>query len=224
MINHRIVTACDITDGVGPSGVFLSTGGKKSNILLENKYCAKIQSLKLRCLQPVKGRKTETLFNEVQTMPIFPVPVTDFWCVFLSSLSAGKPILQTITKTKTYVRETQIKNAHHVSIACARPGAGRPSPPARSAGGAAANAFPALKHSCCASGSAGGDQTLISWNRRGGLRTCLLKCSGSCRALLIARSRVELGLSGAAPWRERSAGIAACGSSPLTSTSFSFLF
>ncbi|KAI1234983.1 hypothetical protein IHE44_0002611 [Lamprotornis superbus] len=63
-----------------------------------------------------------------------------------------KPILQTITKTKTYVRETQIKNAHHVSIACARPGAGRPSPPARSAGGGAA------KHSRCASGSAGGNK------------------------------------------------------------------
>lgn len=103
----------------------------------------------------------------------------------LSSLSAGKPILQTITKTKTYVRETQIKNAHHVSIACTRPGAGRPSPPAWSAGGAAANVFPALKHSCCASGSAGWGPNLDFLEQAGGLRTRLLKSSPGCRALLI---------------------------------------
>lgn len=78
MINHRIDIACDITDGVGPSGAFLSTGGKKSNISLENKYCVKIQSVKLHCLQPVKGRKTETLFSEVQRISVFPGPVTDF--------------------------------------------------------------------------------------------------------------------------------------------------
>lgn len=169
MINHRIDIACDITDGVGPSGAFLGTGGKRRNILIENKYCAKIQSLKLCCLQPAKGRKTEMLFNEVPIKSIFPVLVTDFWCISLSSLSAGKPILQTITKTKTYARETQIKNAHHVSIACARPGAGRPSPPAWSAGGAAANAFPGFQHSHCASGSTGrggGHRTSISLDRR----------------------------------------------------------
>lgn len=78
MINHRVDIACDITDGVGPSGAFLSTGGKKSNILLENKYWAKIQRLKLCCLQPVGGKKTETLPNEVQITSIFPVPVTGF--------------------------------------------------------------------------------------------------------------------------------------------------
>lgn len=71
MINHRIDIACDITDGVGPSGAFLSAGGKKSNILLENKYCAKIQSLKLCCLQPVKGRENAMLFNEVQINVLF---------------------------------------------------------------------------------------------------------------------------------------------------------
>lgn len=43
--------------------------------------------------------------------------VTDFGAnFFLFFLSLGKPILQTIIKIKTYARETQIKNAYHVSM------------------------------------------------------------------------------------------------------------
>lgn len=126
-------------------------------------------------------------------MSFLPVPVTDFRCISLLPLSAGKPILQTITKTKTYARETQIKNAHHVSIACARPGAGRRSPPARSAGGAAANAFPGFKHCRCAEAAPGGDQSIDFLEQAGGLRTSSLKASQSCRALLIPRKRWSWG-------------------------------
>lgn len=43
-----------------------------------------------------------------------------YWSIFilLCFLSPGKPILQTIIKIKTYARETQIKNAYHVSMTC----------------------------------------------------------------------------------------------------------
>lgn len=38
--------------------------------------------------------------------------------LMLFFFSPGKPILQTIIKIKTYARETQIKNAYHVSMTC----------------------------------------------------------------------------------------------------------